>query len=665
MARFVTISGAACLLAFMIGCQGEDPVGPGENPPVEQPIKISYAADDGRAVSRSVTAAVGDELSATDNAGVSFTLIIPPRALPSDLTITMTPLASLSITGAGGDTCLSCDGGDCCHRGVLIEPSGVQLDSTATLVVRYPDGSGFPFDGAGLVVYVDSTTAAYESLPTQTDTLNHTLTASLRHFSGYGTDEPVRDRLRAEIQAKARLLDSLTRSDRFYLYIWQLERLHFLDGFEGPNGARYDDLVALLERLTLEIWSKQAGWELGRASGQTSCEALGRLATADANVAHCTGWHNGEAFAGLRASLRAELLAMMQRAAAEGRSLCERDACAAGQALLTCARECYIHSGFDDVDLITQINEALGNCCRDVAVTMSASRSTLRTHAFRRTSYEDCYAVLTVTVTGSDGEPRRDVWIDMRVAGDPSLSPGSGATDSLGQFRVGISAYFAPEPDCTGKAQRDFIALANVGGEEFLSEPVTIMFTYPTLTLDIDYSCSVIRGGDDWGHSTITINGSLDRLMGATSCSDACAGTVTRTYTASYWDGSGSMVEGQAEYRQCPFDFHLPAIEILPIPYGQRGVGVGYYPTIRLYPFPMFNFEIRTCSTEGDCNTGSVRYYISPAAGCGVVPDESFLYGVFVTADAAGEFPDLVFTQNWTEYTLGNTSLTMSWSVSW
>ncbi|MGB9748092.1 MAG: hypothetical protein ACPLXM_14295, partial [Bacteroidales bacterium] len=505
MKRITTISliAVASFVGWFLSCERNMNKEPDDQQPADTVIRVSYIADNSKSVSSSINAASGGSIQAEDKFGVTFELTIPPGALKNNTSITITPLQSFNLSGAGGSSCQGCTGSDenCCHHGIMLEPSGLQLDSSATLIVRYPAGS-FPFGGSGLIVYIDTASNIYSSYPTQTNSAERTLTARISHFSGYGTDETNKERLRREIIETCKRLNSEVGTDKFYWDIGDLERLHWLDGFTGPNGEQYTDLVALLESLTLQMWSKQVTWELARSSGKANCDAIHSLGGADYSLNKYIGWHNGSSFAALRTSIRNALSTTLGQALDKGRALCQMDSCTAGIELLSCARAAYIGSGFEEPSLIEAINQNLGSCCKG-QITISANKRSIRMHSLSRTDLSDSYAVITTIVTGSDGKPKENigVWFGSDY---PNTAPDGGITDAEGKVRTVITGYNSGEFDEQGYSECTFVAHASMGGEEILSDPLTISFKMPMIELKLKYDLTYNITLPNSGYSSLT-----------------------------------------------------------------------------------------------------------------------------------------------------------------
>lgn len=119
-ARFAALLGAAAVSVASIAAS---PVPRAE--PSLPGLALRGQPEAARGVSASVTAARGATLEATGGDGTVYRLVIPPKSLPHDLRITLTPLAGMS--GVPGQTL---------HLGADIAPAGTRLERAALLVVR-------------------------------------------------------------------------------------------------------------------------------------------------------------------------------------------------------------------------------------------------------------------------------------------------------------------------------------------------------------------------------------------------------------------------------------------------------------------------------------------------------------------------------------------------
>jgi hypothetical protein len=360
--------------------------------PVRTLFEISYVADPSRAVSEYISAEAGGVIKACDKDSVAFELTIPPHALPSGTTITITPFSFLQIGGPGGDTCPSCTGSDklCCYRGALFEPSGLILDSPAVLTVQLPSGMAFPYPHGGLIVYLDSAARSYQPCFTTYDTAAGWLRADISHFSGYGVDDERYDRMEEEIYEAGERLAAAVGTWEFYMDLYPLVVLRLTcDGCDFPDlplNACYPDLIAAVEKIVLDAYSRHAAIVRGKAVLQEPCDALGNLYMCFANVNGLfvpKNWNNAGEFASLKAELVSDWVALARKTANEGHRLCEADSCDQGIELLSCVNEQIRHDPFDgqshfDYAFCASVNNWMLECQQcQIDVSLNADKSTI------------------------------------------------------------------------------------------------------------------------------------------------------------------------------------------------------------------------------------------------------------------------------------------------
>jgi len=100
--------------------------------PSDEPLTAEITVDDARAVSLEVTLE-GGQVTATAKDGTVYELTIPEGALYGPTVITLTPLRSLTALPLEGQT-----------HGVRIEPDGLPLMGSPTLVITPPSGVKWP-----------------------------------------------------------------------------------------------------------------------------------------------------------------------------------------------------------------------------------------------------------------------------------------------------------------------------------------------------------------------------------------------------------------------------------------------------------------------------------------------------------------------------------------
>jgi hypothetical protein len=189
-------------------CSDDSTTGP-EEEEEETPtggVTIAYQTDDAATVTNDITSA-GGKITATASDGVIYSLDVAPGAVTSTVSVTMTPLKSLTISEIDASTASAAgapSGSSDCYKGVVFGPAGVEFDTLAVLTMTFPSGTAVcDLDANFRVVYFEPSWNAYEIMPTTFDDGANTLACPITHFSIFGTDDPSRERLEALINAAA------------------------------------------------------------------------------------------------------------------------------------------------------------------------------------------------------------------------------------------------------------------------------------------------------------------------------------------------------------------------------------------------------------------------------------------------------------------------------
>ena len=205
-------------------------------------ISVTPVLDEALAASSLMTITEGGAVSATGADGTTYTLTVPPDALRSEVTITMTPLSRIDGLPFGDGTALA----------VQLEPSGLQLDAYASLDIvsaTAPSPSEqilFGYQGSG-----EDLSLALPDLATDG------IRILLDHFSGYGVGNglltdlgPIRQRLGGT--AEARITSALGEA-------LQVEK-------QGGAKADLDQYFQLYEEQVLKPRLAAAGKSCGNAT---------------------------------------------------------------------------------------------------------------------------------------------------------------------------------------------------------------------------------------------------------------------------------------------------------------------------------------------------------------------------------------------------------------
>jgi hypothetical protein len=131
----ITSSGPGGVSSLQIATLGHHP----------NPLTVKAAFSENGVVSATI-GPLGGTLETTDERGVTYTLVIPPAALTTEVEIKMTPVSAIDGWPLSGDFL----------GAVRLEPEGWLLDELATLTIRMPASSspalppvGFAFTGSG------------------------------------------------------------------------------------------------------------------------------------------------------------------------------------------------------------------------------------------------------------------------------------------------------------------------------------------------------------------------------------------------------------------------------------------------------------------------------------------------------------------------------------
>ena len=517
-----------------------------DNPNDSMALSISYVSDNGRAVTEAVTAAAGDTITATNAAGVTFTLVIPAGALPNDTTITITPLASLAVTGLGSFACSGCGGDDplCCFHGALFEPAGLGFDSAATLTITFPDGA-FPFavdDHAG-IAWIDSSCAFLGARPGTVTVAERTITGEIDHFSGYMSWEYDCPIYRANYEAAVADLSRHIGSEVLYYRARDIYEAGHSGDADFCAVQRRDDVVN--------------GYLLQQATEVTAtCEALyGDVAYIQEAVGflapHLRGFQsvasiysNGDYGAGQVA----QLIDSKLRAAAEA----AHQACVGGdyaaratlEAIFAMGQAGYIISayGVPDLAYVQQVGAWAEDCVPELAVSVAASNTQVNRCAIYESDLYDgsCVCTLTVSVTSPGGEPREGAPIRLTGAWGDEYDDdfGRGTTDADGKVYLPLTYKKVADMDCALSYSVTVSAMAyDSEVEEWFEAGNSVSVTFRNLMLqfDLTYTCEINTTGNNggYGNALWTIEGGgYGPAREATLCAPSCTGKLARDLTS-------------------------------------------------------------------------------------------------------------------------------------
>lgn len=135
------------------------------------PLTATIVADSARAVTQKISRA-GGVVQATGADGAVYTLMIPNNALAAETTITMTPLASLTIADLSADR----------SYGVTLAPEGQRFENYVTLTITPPAGVSAPVREQIPVAWSGASNVVSLAL---LDKASSEARFQLLHFSGY------------------------------------------------------------------------------------------------------------------------------------------------------------------------------------------------------------------------------------------------------------------------------------------------------------------------------------------------------------------------------------------------------------------------------------------------------------------------------------------------
>lgn len=228
-------------------------------------------------------------------------------------------------------------------------------------------------------MHLNSAQTIYEAYLTICDSTTYTLSTRLFHLSAYGTDDERYDRLEAEVYAAGENLNSHVGSDDYAFYDAANTMLHLHEVCEG--GVRvgdpgYPDLVAEIERIMSDAWSRHCQIVRQRALQNNNCQSLSELRTCYSNLDHpsltggsflgYTSFNNYQDFLNLTVGLLSDVRMLLHSVAQRGKQNCDEGNCTEGQELLKCVID-FINAfnlQIQETQLLTDATKWLFECCQ-------------------------------------------------------------------------------------------------------------------------------------------------------------------------------------------------------------------------------------------------------------------------------------------------------------
>jgi hypothetical protein len=537
-----TIAAIVCILA-VVSCSDDatGPVGGGDDEPTA--VTVSYRTEADRTAD-AVVAPAGATIVAEGSDGVTYTLTIPAGALAAETAVAVTPVADLTVTGPGSFAGAA-GGSDACVTGAVFAPDGLEFAVPASLTIAFPPQAAFPFQGTGSVFLFDSAYAELAPCPTVVDAAAKTLTATVRHFSGYGTGAPDCGML-VPLYLMARANAAATAGSATFLHHFDAlvgvvaanrscdqegDCRELCEGLDGTVtaaalGAFQDHRAAFLGRLP----SSPAGTddadeligELGRSVSYEACDFL---------AAELPPY---------RSALRDRIREVAGELAQQGRDLCAAGDCLEGANLLAYVQDLGGAGYVTDAAFLAQVAAWAADCCGGWTLTMSVDRTEIQRAVINAGDEANCLATVTLRLTGASGEPVAGVFLDATFAEGGANLPG-GDSDENGEHEFTISSRALGYGDrfaCAEYVTRTLTAEVFDSEQQAWAEaePVVVVFRNFTVTTSVAYTYTGTEDADEdnRGTATCTINGggtSYGQDLG--TCSSHCSGVITRSYEAS------------------------------------------------------------------------------------------------------------------------------------
>jgi hypothetical protein len=437
---------------------------------VSHSFTIRYTTDDANAASALITSDGGGTITATGSNGVSYSLDIPPNALASDTTVTVTPLLDLFVGGPGKTVCEGCTSPDslCCVTGALFDPSGLAFDSLVTLTLRFPPAEPLPFDSLAVLIHFDSTRDFSSMIETDIDPIDNTLTARISHFSGYGTSRPDDARLYAMcVNLVGRATAAAGNNPAVLGLIPETIALRNQCLASGYSAAASYLESGFFDAFQLHV--QQLSGAALTAPSRTTIESLTWCyeMVVPAAVGISASYHP------FYDTLRGGVDQAARLLAQKGKSMCDQDDCD-GRDLFAYVFELGNRGYVTDYDFLNQVRQWSNDCCGEFEITLSADKTLIHNSAVLEGALGNAIVTFTATVKTPDGEPIENAFV--RYCGGSDLQFKSGYTDASGHHRASWTGSHMTPRSCTEFVTKNIYADARVGQHLAVSEviPVTI-----------------------------------------------------------------------------------------------------------------------------------------------------------------------------------------------
>ncbi len=493
-------------------------------------LEISYTSEPANAVSETLTPEEGGTVTATGSNGVSYSLEVYPGALVTTTEITVTPLSRLTI---GIEDSAAVDSSDCL-QGALFEPAGLEFDSTAVLTITYPvSGLDCVLNNGFSIVSIDSASLFYEIIPTVFDAGVPSLTCTLTHFSGYGTDD---------------------MNDHDFLEYLITNTIKYAVGFPGIDEiakllsysqqaalAGWDDLVLLAingVRPILQILVDDAVQDADADPGPIMMGVLGRYFDLAA----------GFGIEEIMSQLTDAMDRLARAYAARGVALCGEGKHEEGRAILRTVLD-WTDSGLVKNPEIyrPQLVQWMEDC-GELVFNFGANTNSVVNLVTSEGALEAAIVTFVATVMDFSGAPKEGITIF--VGWDRDSSTWTGTTDANGEYTFSVSGSRFTPNGCFDSFSYTFHPQMSLGyGEWEDGQDVIVQFNnlpiFTSLTYDYAFTSSINNMIVSFiGHGT----------GGGGGCDfpcDNCNGLLTRNYSQVQPSGSMVAIEDTSRVLAC------------------------------------------------------------------------------------------------------------------
>ncbi|MDZ7860386.1 MAG: hypothetical protein U5O15_06940 [Candidatus Krumholzibacteriota bacterium] len=403
----------------------EDTTGPdGDNSQEEGELVIEYQEETGSSGSGDLDPVSGGSVSATSSDGVIYTLEADPEAVDSVTTITLTPVDNLSFSISGFE---SLQDTLSCHFGLIAEPDGLEFSSPVILTIEYPDTFSCGITDSTIIAGFCDCSGYYEIIPTVVDQGTPTISCTLSHFSGYGSDTPGEEFLQHLIEKASEYgedhpgLDILLRLISYYRHADEM-------GWNTLRDMAFNNCSSILEALTSEAIDE------GQSEPLPDVFEL---------ILDCYNYADNLGLSDIKTDIEAVFNGLVNEYASTGHQECENGSYETGEAILEDALDWAELSPNPDSGLIDQIESWIAACGSEDEVNfyLTSDKQTVQTGVISESNLDR--AIFTATAHfEKGGSPLQDVFVEIDWPDDVTHDQ-SGSTDADGEFEASFTGTWA------------------------------------------------------------------------------------------------------------------------------------------------------------------------------------------------------------------------------